>query len=396
MTFGKHIERKHMCFFAGEILDEVQRIMRYIRHTPNQHIPKRGSAYIFMEDEVFDLTTMAMEYFKEHIEPTLPEITYFGADFLDFTSFATPTKRRSVSGSTSVLGSNCLDSPCSSRASVAGSSVSEAWSTASTAATGEVLDMDTVASVPAPPQSNMVLRKRIRRIRQGMKRYNDQLVEVKKELKTCKTKMETQSKQVHEYSQRLEDYDKKFEESSRKFQTLLTELNKCKTELQYWRSKSTTLLALPSTCASCSAPLLPTQSAEDAEAELKALANQGILMTDKDLSETNTCGGSPEVQKQPLQPPCEESHYLLGATASTSSGLNPPSPITRGTGASSSKSGPPSPVSAVGRKRRSRDVDYEEFDVDSKRKNSLRGASSGSSGGAKNTRFKRPKTSLAN
>ena len=62
--------------------------MRYIRHTPNQHIPKRGSAYIFMEDEVFDLTTMAMEYFKEHIEPTLPEITYFGADFLDFTSFA--------------------------------------------------------------------------------------------------------------------------------------------------------------------------------------------------------------------------------------------------------------------------------------------------------------------
>ena len=60
--------------------------MRYIRHTPNQH-PKRG-AYIFMEDELFDLTTMAMEYFKEHIEPTLPEITYFGADFLDFTSFA--------------------------------------------------------------------------------------------------------------------------------------------------------------------------------------------------------------------------------------------------------------------------------------------------------------------
>ena len=28
-----------------------------------------------------------MEYFKEHIEPTLPEISYFGAEFLDF---ATP------------------------------------------------------------------------------------------------------------------------------------------------------------------------------------------------------------------------------------------------------------------------------------------------------------------
>ena len=64
----------------------------------------------------------------------------------------------------------------------------------------------------------------------------------------------------------------------------LQELNKCKIELQYWRSKSTTLLALPSTinptCASCSVPLLPEgglQSAENAEAELKNLANKGNL-----------------------------------------------------------------------------------------------------------------------
>ena len=75
------------------------------------------------------------------------------------------------------------------------------------------------------PQSNMVLRKRIRRIRQGMKKYNDQLLEVKRELKSCKTKMEAQTKQVHEYSSRLEEYDKKFEENSRKFQTLLTVSN---------------------------------------------------------------------------------------------------------------------------------------------------------------------------
>ncbi len=197
-----------------------------------------------MED-LFDLTTMAMEYFKEHIEPTLPEITYFGADFLDFASFASkckvfsnshllwsafyppvlaPTKRRSVSGSTSIFGGGTgLDSPCSSRASVAGSSVSEAWSSASTTDTGvSGMDMEPGSSGQQPQQSNMVLRKRIRRIRQGMKRYNDQLVEVKKELKGCKSKMESQTKQVHEYSQRLEEYDKKFEESSRKFQTLLT------------------------------------------------------------------------------------------------------------------------------------------------------------------------------
>ena len=87
LTFEIRIFQKNFLLNFQQILDEVQRIMRYIRHTSNQP-PKGRGAYIFMEDELFDLTTMAMEYFKEHIEPTLPEITYFGADFLDFTSFA--------------------------------------------------------------------------------------------------------------------------------------------------------------------------------------------------------------------------------------------------------------------------------------------------------------------
>ena len=64
-----------------QILDEVHRILRYIRQTPCLQ-----RAYK-VTDELFDLSTMAMEYFKEHIEPTLPEISYFGAEFLDF---ATP------------------------------------------------------------------------------------------------------------------------------------------------------------------------------------------------------------------------------------------------------------------------------------------------------------------
>jgi len=452
MTLGKHIERKHVCFFAGEILDEVLRIIRYIQKAPTGQPRNPKNPYIYMEDELFDLSTMAMEYFKEHIEPTLPEITYFGADYLDFTSFSgtSPPKRRSASGcgsaSLNLLG-NCLDSPCSSRASVAGSSVSEAWSSASTVAT----EADSAIYMEAgpskqPPQSNMVLRKRIRRIRQGMKRYNDQLVEYKKELKTCKTKMETQSKQVHEYSERFEQYDKKFAESSNKFQTLLTELNKCKIELQYWRSKSTTLLALPSTinptCASCSAPLLPEgglQSAENAEAELKNLANKGIFLTE-DLTPTSDSdppppteaesppplnssdkdiSGSLDVQKQPQQ---LQQPYLIEdfiPTVFVEQESKSPSLVTK---PQTCKSGPPSPVSAVGRKRRSRDdltaaagdlLAGDLNDLESKRKSSLRGGStgvgsgggstvgsnggstSGSSGGSavKNTRFKRPKMS---
>ena len=226
------------------------------------------------------------------------------------------------------------------------------------------------------------------------------------------------------------------------------ELNKCKTELQYWRSKSTTLLALPSTCASCSAPLLPSQSAEEAEAELKALANQGIFLTDENLMETDA------LQVQTTRQP--EEHQLNNAagldeqavedvvvhaavvdeaaTTSTSSLMvasnlaldGPPSPNLRSS-SSTCKSGPPSPVSAVGRKRKSRDdlplvvgdatgnvsapaavagILQDEasaaaaaaslIDSDLKRKNSLRGFSTvGSSAGSKNTRFKRPKTTSA-
>ena len=96
-----------------QILDEVFRILNYIASTQ-----PLGRAYK-VTDELFDLSTMAMEYFKENIEPTLPEITYFGSDFLEFTPpFATPSKR---------LGSSSIgfDSPMSSRASAVGSSCSE-------------------------------------------------------------------------------------------------------------------------------------------------------------------------------------------------------------------------------------------------------------------------------
>ena len=229
----------------------------------------------------------------------------------------------------------------------------------------------------------------------------------------------------------------------------LKELNKCKTELQYWRSKSTTLLALPSTCASCSAPLLPSQSAEEAEAELKALANQGIFLTDENLMETDALQvqttSKPEAEHQlnnaaGLDEQAVEDvvvHAAVvdeAATTSTSSLMvasnlaldGPPSPNLRSS-SSTCKSGPPSPVSAVGRKRKSRDdlplvvgdatgnvsapaavagILQDEasaaaaaaslIDSDLKRKNSLRGFSTvGSSAGSKNTRFKRPKTTSA-
>jgi len=259
MTFGKHIERKHICFFPGEILDEVFRILSYINCTQ-----PLGRAYK-VTDELFDLSTMAMEYFKENIEPSLPEITYFGSDFLDFTPpFASPSKRLQLPPSSTGVG---FDSPISSRASAVGSSCSEPplpYSSSMESVEGDYEEVSNTGMESAP-QSNMVLRKRIRRIRAGMKKYNTQLDEVKRELKTCKSKMDSQSKQVSEYASRLDDYDKKFEENSRKFGTLLTELNKCKTELQYYRSRSHLMQ-----CLNCGSSLAdpPSETADQPPIEL--------------------------------------------------------------------------------------------------------------------------------
>lgn len=239
MTFGKHIERRHCCFFAGGIIDEVHNVLNYIQSTTRLEKPYR------VTDELFDLSTMAMEYFKDHIEPNLPGIAYFNKDF-----FKLPSTKRPSSSSMKV--------------------------------SSELSD----TSLPSPPQSNMVLRKGIRKIKQGMKMYNNQLSMLRNELRNCKRRsleqgkqiaeqqkvLAEQQKQTMEYATRLDENDKKNEEMSRKFSTLLQELNKCKSELQYWRSKS------PATqmCTSCGQKISSIITTEDNQ----ALVSQGIKPED--------------------------------------------------------------------------------------------------------------------
>ncbi|XP_013099984.2 uncharacterized protein LOC106082174 [Stomoxys calcitrans] len=253
MTFGKHIERGHCCFFPGAILDEVYTILNYIKNTPCLERPFR------VTDELFDLSTMAMEYFRDRIEPTLPGIAYFNKEFF---KLPTTTKRPLVIAS-------------------------------------DLSDNST--SLPSPPQSNMVLRKGIRKIKQGMKIYNNQLSVLRTELRTCKRKsaeqgkqiaeqqklMAEQRKQTLEYANRLDENDKKNEEMARKFSTLLQELNKCKTELQYWRSKSP---AIP-TCVSCGQKVTPVLPAED----YQALINQGVKPEDIILNLNDDCDAESDV-----------------------------------------------------------------------------------------------------
>ncbi|RZC18419.1 hypothetical protein BDFB_001052, partial [Asbolus verrucosus] len=121
------------------------------------------------------------------------------------------------------------------------------------------------ASPEAAPQSNIVLRKGIRKIKQGMKRQK--AAEQQKLMSEQQKQLAEQQKQILEYATRMDENDKKNEEISRKFSTLLQELNKCKTELQYWRSKSP---ATPLFCTSCGNAVLPHPE------ELEALVNQGV------------------------------------------------------------------------------------------------------------------------
>ncbi|XP_008482151.1 uncharacterized protein LOC103518842 [Diaphorina citri] len=152
MSFGKHIERQHCCFFAGEVRIDVN-----------------------------------------------------GTDFMDIAGPFPSSKNDSIA--------------CGSDAGGCG------------------FESTLELSPRSPPQSNMVLRKRIHKIKQGMKRYSSQLTLMKRDLKLCKVKLVDQTKTVVEYATRLDEYDKKNEETSRKFSQVLQELNKCKTELQFFRSK---------------------------------------------------------------------------------------------------------------------------------------------------------------
>ncbi|GAB6032122.1 hypothetical protein CHUAL_010485 [Chamberlinius hualienensis] len=246
MTFGKHIERKNCCFFAGEILDEVYRIYRYVTSSSNL-----GRAYR-VTDELFELTTMATEYFREYIEPGLPDIIYFSSDLLEYTSAG--------------LGACTWKTPC-------GTPVTR--STASCSSWGNAGD-DKVLETHSPSGA---LKKRIRRLRQGMKRNTSRLAYLKRELKTRTNQMGDQQRQLIEFSARLEEVEKKYEESTRKFTCVFQELNKCKTELQYWRSKS----PANQMCYNCSATV-GVLGESSAQGELSVENKTEKPSSDEDLS----------------------------------------------------------------------------------------------------------------
>ena len=63
-SFKTHIDKKHTCFFTGEILDEGERLLRIASST--------SDSWFHVVREIGDLTKMAGDYFAEKIEPSLP------------------------------------------------------------------------------------------------------------------------------------------------------------------------------------------------------------------------------------------------------------------------------------------------------------------------------------
>lgn len=56
-----------------QFLDEVYNVLNYVRCPPS---PQFGRPYKITE-ELIDLSTMAIEYFKDHLEPTMPQFNCF-------------------------------------------------------------------------------------------------------------------------------------------------------------------------------------------------------------------------------------------------------------------------------------------------------------------------------
>lgn len=218
MTFSKHIERMHCCFFSGEILDEVHRILNYVQKTP-----VLSRAYK-VTDELFDLSTMAMEYFKEHIEPTLPEINYFavGDYLLDYS----PTLTGSPQTQLSLMENTTKD-------------LHQSTSIYSNKKRGIKSNQNSLESTSSQKNSETIaLKKRLKNIEINNKRNSTQIMTLKRELTLAKKKCNQKQRIANTMRTRFDDNDKKLETMNRKLSAVLEELSKCKTELQYWRSTS--------------------------------------------------------------------------------------------------------------------------------------------------------------
>lgn len=224
MTFHKHIKQSHCCFFAGEVLDEVHRILAYLRKTP---ILVRAHK---VTDELFDLSTMAMEYFKEFIEPYLPDINYIGDYHLYDPYTSSPSS--SVAAANNSIGS--IDAQSFDAISGENNSF---YDQLLTDVDNDFLDP---ASEDGTNTNNVdTSNNRIKFLEKRYKYQASKLKNIKSELKICKRKLNKNVATVKRYQTMFDDYERKFETMDQKLETVMEELTKCRSEMQFLWSKPT-------------------------------------------------------------------------------------------------------------------------------------------------------------
>lgn len=239
--FSKHIDRGHCPFFAGQVLDEVRRILHYLKTTPVINFSYK------VTDELFDLSTMAVEYFKERIEPSLPDISYIGGfnDFHLFDSVSSssgsihgldvaPISSKSLEG----IPEFCSPNDYSSLISLSANELSFTN-------TQESSQQETSTRTRNPFSRSAT--RRIKKLERRNKRANRTIKSLQLGLRVCKRKLSSNQKQIRQYHSHFEDYDKKLDATCAKLDSVMEELTKCKTEIQYLRSINPPSQTLPST-----------------------------------------------------------------------------------------------------------------------------------------------------
>lgn len=211
MTFGKHVDRKHIGFFPSSILDEVHRLLDLL--STNNRLSIRCT------DELFDLSSMAMEYFKEQLEPRLPELRSY-QDIGDHLR-ASPFSSDHLASSSLHNGSPGPGSTCAS--SVMGSCVSDGYS--DWADDNDHYDCYSVFN------------NKLVRLAKFVKKSGGQLDRTRREMAGQRQRCEQQAKLLTEYADRLLDQDNRLDEITHKMSSVIQELSECKSELYKWQSE---------------------------------------------------------------------------------------------------------------------------------------------------------------
>ncbi|KAH9528090.1 uncharacterized protein LOC124494548 [Dermatophagoides farinae] len=234
MTFSKHIKRNHCCFFPGEIIDEVHRILNYVKQTP---VVNRAYK---VTDELFDLSTMAMEYFKESIEPKLPDVNYLILDYEQYPNLPSSLSslEKGINSSNSCCNGN---NPKSARLkpifeSSLGNNNNRNKQAAAVIDNSKLIRLnddkskkESLVTLDSFVKSTTI---RLKRLEKSNTEHNLISQTMKTSMESSKRKFGEYQKQFRKHQTHLDELDRKLEGFNLKFNQILEEMSKMRDMIQ--------------------------------------------------------------------------------------------------------------------------------------------------------------------